>query len=163
MLDSGSLTARLKASYRTVRVIVLREETACISEQERELFDTPSQLITVREILLLGDGIARVFARTLLPQNTLEQASTNFRQLGDKPLGEILFQTTGMRRGPIEVSAFEPASGIGTLARQLGQSMPPLLWGRRSLFYIDQQPLSVAEIFLPASSAYPQLSTEREP
>lgn len=155
LLDSGSLTARLKAHYHDVRVEVLRQKTAPVSPDEQQQFGSSTPTMQVREILLVCDGVARVFARTLLPDTTLDHPEANFRQLGNKPLGEVLFQTDGMQRGAIEVAQFEAASTIGRLARQLDQLPMHPLWGRRSVFHVDDQPLLVAEIFLPQAPVYP--------
>ena len=155
LLDRGSLTARLKAHYHDVRVDVLRQEVAPVSPDEQQQFGGHGPFMQVREILLVCDDIPRVFARTLLPETTLNQSQADFRQLGSRPLGEVLFQTEGMQRGAIEVGCFEATSTIGRLARQAAQPPGHPLWGRRSLFHVDDQPLLVAEIFLPQAPAYP--------
>lgn len=160
LLDSGSLTARLREQYQDVRIALLRQETAAISPGEQQLFDADKHSFEIREILFICDGQPRVFARTLLPESTLELTQANFRQLGNRPLGEVLFQTSGMERGAIQVSSFDADSSIGHFSKQLGYPIRQPLWGRRSLFYLQQQPLLVTEIFLPAAAPYQDTSTE---
>lgn len=102
------------------------------------------QLAMVREVILTGAGQPWVFARSIVPAATLTGRLRSLRNLDDRPLGGLLFTDPTMTRGDIEV------------VRMPGTAMPgnrvapnDLLWGRRSLFYLDGKPLLVCEFFLP--------------
>ena len=55
----------------------------------------------IREVQLLGDGQPWVFARTLIPADTLRGRGRRLTRLGTRPLGEVLFTDPGVRRGPV--------------------------------------------------------------
>lgn len=138
LLDPGSLTQRLMQTSRgDFRVERLHEGwgRATLSEA-RVLGISPRQKVWVREVHLLGCGEPWVFARSLIPFSTLRGRQRRLRNLGNTPLGAVLFQDTSMRRGPIETARVQYRN----------QST----WGRRSVFYLENRPLLVNEVFLPA-------------
>ncbi|WP_159084260.1 chorismate--pyruvate lyase family protein [Saccharobesus litoralis] len=147
LFDQSSLTARLKAHCQQFQVEVVFEQSishAAINEI------IPEQLIDQeywqRQVLLYCDGKPWVFASTLIPQSTLHKGNGFLAALGDKPLGEALFNHRAVTRGEIEVAPFpefEPS-----LSRE------QVIWGRRSIFEISAWPLMVSEIFLPDCVAY---------
>jgi len=153
LFDQGSLTQRLQSHCDTFEVLVLREGISDISLQERALF-TGSDIINSREVLLLCDGQPQVYARTLIPQNTLQYANALLKTLGNKSLGEVLFSAKNMQRQPIEITSFDQDSAITTLASALSLQQEHPLWARRSMFTLDQYPLLVSEVFLPKSYPY---------
>lgn len=128
----GSLTAKLKQHCREFEVKVRSEKwMQKIAENETALF--PDGLHRCREVTLYGDNVAWVEARTLIAAD-LFHSYTELAQLGTMPLGEWLFVQAWERRR-IQW-AFDVESG---------------LYARRSLFFIRQMPLLVAELFLESS------------
>jgi chorismate--pyruvate lyase len=103
----------------------------------------------VRQVYLLCDGQAKVFARTIVPAFTLTGKEKRLAALGSKPLGAWLFSGHGVTRHRIEYTRLRPGQGLFDAAvRDLPQP-PGEIWGRRSLFAVAGKPLLVSEIFLP--------------
>jgi len=146
LTDGGSLTRKLiQASGNTFVVQVLRQGYRRPRPAERRALGLPPrQLALVREVVLYGAGTPWVYARSIIPLNTLSGRQRALRKLDARPLGALLFADRGMRRGPLEITRLRGALIPDHLA-------PPsaLLWGRRSLFFLDGKPLLVSEIFLP--------------
>jgi chorismate--pyruvate lyase len=159
LFDRGSLTTRLTGHCDEFSVVVLNSGDATISAQEQQLFSDVTMPLNCREVLLLCDGIPQVYARSLIPSQALEQSNLGLRQLGNNSLGQILFQTPHAQRGVIEVARFDRQSSVAKLAEQLNLTVSHDLWGRRSLFTLQQCSLLVSEIFLPGALAYQEVST----
>lgn len=101
-----------------------------------------------RSRLKCGDE-AVVYARTIMPLQTIAGENQWLTKLGTKPLGDVLFNDettyrTDMRYAkiPVHCELHEEATKDLNITSDL--------WGRQSLFYTAQQPLLVTEIFLPA-------------
>ena len=155
LLDKGSLTKRLIAAsdgQLTVQVLSQGIEIPRPSEM-LALSLPPRQRALIREVLLLGNEQPWVYARSVIPLTTLTGRLRSLRHLDSRPLGALLFNDPSMTRQPIEVAAISP--GTLWLPDVLNLS-EVTLWGRRSVFCLDQKPLLVAEIFLPAFKPYNQ-------
>ena len=115
--------------------------------------------VLVREVLLYCDDKPQVFARSLLPLSSLtgeEQALTN---LGTQSLGQVLFNNPSLERKVIEVAAFDLNSSVGKLSQNLQLNFTHTLWGRRSIFILENKPLMVAEVFLPGAFSYQKIES----
>ena len=145
LADAGSLTARLlEASNGDLRVRVLQQRLEVPKFSERQLLALGNRRrALVREVILYGAGQPWVYARSVLPLTTLTGRLRKLRQLSNQPLGELLFKDPTMRRQPVQFASFAAASG-GDKA----------IWGRRSVFTLDNKPLLVAEVFLPDFHPY---------
>lgn len=143
LLDKGSLTARLQAkSEGRFCVQLLRQFWYTASHSEARLLGiAPRARVLVREVLLRGNDQAWVFARSIFPHSSLQGSLRRMGKFDNRPLGAFLFSQAGMRRGPMEVSRF---SCVGS-----SSDADEAVWGRRSVFYIDNKPLLVSEVFLP--------------
>ncbi|MDO6562430.1 chorismate lyase [Amphritea sp. 1_MG-2023] len=139
LLDNGSLTQRLiQASNGHFKVKVLRQEWGRPSRAEaRALNISGRQKVLIREVQLLGYHQPWVFARTIIPASTLTGKQRKLHTLGSRSLGSVLFRDPSMKRSPLEISRLTLNTGEMT-------------WARRSLFYLANKPLLVAEVFLPA-------------
>jgi chorismate lyase len=145
--DSGSLTARLlELSQRDFRVEVLFQGLAITRLDERRLLNLKStDAVLVREVILHGKNQPWVFARSLLPLSSLTGQLRQLRKASRKPLGAFLFKQPKLKRSPMLVAEFKPSTAI--IPTQYHQNKS--LWGRSSVFYVDQKPLLVSEVFLP--------------
>lgn len=153
LLDSGSLTRRLQqACPGRFRVVVLDQGWARPTLDEARVLGVPlHRRCLVREVHLYCGDQPVVFARTLIPPRTLSGRHRQLAHLGERPLGAYLFADPGMRRGPVQVAAITPGSRLHAHAMQ-GQPGNDIIWGRRSIFRLNDRPLLVSEIFLPAMS-----------
>lgn len=143
LLDSGSLTARLKTlSHGDFRVEVVAQGWGFANLSEaRALNIDPRLRVLVREVRLIGCGQAWVHARSLIPATTLTGRHRKLAHLGSRPLGEVLFKDRSMQRGAIETAQVPMATTEEVAGART--------WARRSVFRLDQKPLLVSEVFLP--------------
>ncbi len=149
--DRGSLTSRLvKASGGRFRVRVMHQGWGRPLYSESRLLRTRrAEAALVREVELLGAGAPWVFARTLIPASSLRGPARRLADLGEKPLGAVLFADPSMRRGPTQIARLLPRHPLFVAATSSLEQKPADLWGRRTLFYLSGKPLLVNEIFLP--------------
>lgn len=147
LLATGSLTQKLKSCCTQFEVKVLGEGQHTPLEGEY-----PQQAsVWIREVLLCLDSVPWVFARTLIPDNLMSERQTDFLSLGNRPLGELLFNQDNFIPGRIEIARFETCSRLAQLAESLDQSVEHALWGRRRYFHHGEHEMIVSEIFLPAA------------
>ncbi|GHF99801.1 chorismate--pyruvate lyase family protein [Thalassotalea marina] len=154
LLDPGSLTARLSNLSKSFRVQVLGQSVQHCTIEESNQDIPPGEPVLVREVLLLCNDVPQVFARSLLPLASLTGEQQQLATLGSQSLGQVLFNHANLKRKRIEVASFDSQSSVTQLAKELKLSIEHNLWGRRSVFIIDDKPLMVAEVFLPDSFAY---------
>ncbi|KGJ97604.1 chorismate--pyruvate lyase family protein [Colwellia psychrerythraea] len=167
LLDEGSLTARLKSHCDKFKVRVIGEKKQLCSAAEACHLIKAGEAILVREVLLYCDDVPQVFARSLLPLTSLTGNEQDLANLGEQPLGQVIFNNPTLQRQRLELSSFNSDSSVAILASQLTKSnaifneestLEQELWGRRSIFVLDNKPLMVAEVFLPGAFAYQEKS-----
>ena len=137
LLDTGSLTARLKARSAGNFEVELADQ-GWISIEDTALRSRFGPVVAEhefwsRKVALKGAGFDWVFAHTLIPQHALRGELADILSLGTTPLGEWLFAQAALKRSPIELC-------------RIGSNT----WGRRSWFYLASKPVLVVEYFLPS-------------
>ena len=149
LYESGSLTKRLRAVYGSsfgVKVLFHCWKTAFIDES-RLLNISRSRYQLIREVLLHADGNPLVVARTVIPEQTIKISRSKLSHLGNRPLGEVIFAYPDLERRLSQYSRAE--TGIWTPCLKSALTIEQAVWGRRTLYAIHQQPMLVAEFFLP--------------
>jgi len=151
LLDASSLTQRLIAHCPgQFRVEVLDESWARPAPGEiRALGMKPAAIARIRQVRLLCNGVPWVFARTVIPYKTLQGSVRRLKMLGNRSLGEVLFADNSMLRGELEIAGITEGDYLYHTATQGLTKKCPVIWGRRSVFYLSGKPLLVNEIFLP--------------
>ena len=169
LIDNGSLTARLKVRYTdfAVRPVLLKNAKS-FADESALLGLKASQHALIREVILMGNNQPVVFAHSVLPHASLRGAWRGLGKLGNKPLGAALFANPKVKRTPLvykKLSRHHPISirvsrmnnqlqlvySAGTtlaVAEQL-QTLPKVLWARRSIFSLGCAKILVTEVFLP--------------
>jgi chorismate--pyruvate lyase len=136
LLAPGSLTKKLQSiSNGTFFVRVISEGWVYRSVSPQSQLTRVGNgkiLMWSRRVQLGGHGESWVAAHSLIPVTTLRGANRQLIHLGNKPLGGFLFKQQGLMRGETQICRYQNH------------------WGRRSLFFLDNRPLLVAEFFLPA-------------
>ena len=147
LIDNGSLTRKLVVlSKDQFEVQVLRQEVATPGAAEANALKMTQQTpVMIREVVLKGRGRPWVFARSILPMTTMTGRLAGLRTLSNQPLGQLLFQDPSMTREPLEAACL-PARILSVPAALAAGDEP--LWARRSVFFLDQKPLLVSEVFL---------------
>lgn len=152
LLDGGSLTQRLRrACPGRFRVAVRRQTWGRPLPSERRILNMAhGERAVIREVHLLCGDTPWVFARTVIPVSTLRGPQRRLTRLGSKPLGAALFADPSLRRGAVEVACLRRGEPPYIRAMQGVASSAARIWGRRSVFRLQERPLLVSEIFLPA-------------
>lgn len=152
LFDASSLTERLiEACSGKFSVQVLLEGWGHpMLNEARRLQMRPSSYAWIRQVHLLCDGQPWVFARTVIPPHTLRGKQRRLARLGKKPLGAVLFADKSMQRTKMEIACILPGQQLFELATHHMAKAEQDIWGRRSVFFLNRNPLLVSEIFLPA-------------
>ncbi len=152
LFDPVSLTAKLKQISSQFKLEILGETWFKPGEFDGLNFDEPT---LVREVLLYCQNQPWVFAHSQIPESTIAAGNQSLSQLGEQPLGEMIFRHPNIRRQTIEVAEFDSLTQVYKLAGQVSKSdLPDVLFGRRSLFKLADKPLTVSEIFLADCNFY---------
>lgn len=154
LLDEDSLTKKLQALSADFQVQVRQQVTVSRSKELLSSYFSDENRVLVREVLLVCDNKAVVFAQTEIPFSTLTCQQAKLAEIGNDSLGTFLFQDPSMKRDKIEIAQFPADSAVHQLSADLNQKVDFPLWGRRSLFYVNNKALLVSEVFLPASGIY---------
>lgn len=147
LLDNGSLTAKLlKLSRGNFHVKVLRQIHGRANRSEAlALGINFGDLCLIREVILCGHNQPWVFARSVLPLSSLTGSLRRLRKQGTRPLGAFLFSQPHLERSPIALSLISRHHAYVPEALVADSQV----WGRRSIFSLDDKPLLVSEVFLP--------------
>ena len=150
LIDSGSLTTRLKARYADFAVqSVLHENTKAFTDESALLGLKSNQHALIREVLLIGNNEPVVFAHSVLPHASLRGAWRGLGKLGNKPLGTALFANPKIKRTPLEYKKLSRNHALYQRATQHLATKPNSLWARRSVFSLNCATILVTEVFLP--------------
>jgi chorismate--pyruvate lyase len=151
LFDDTSLTARLVSDCKGVfRVEVLRQRYVRAQRNEELLLDMRHrQYALLREVYLYCGDIRVVYARSVIPLSTLTGKQRQLAHLGARPLGGFLFSCPSMERGQVQLAEIYRGNTVYNRAMDNLQQSAVILWGRRSVFRLQNKPLIVAEIFLP--------------
>ena len=117
--------------------------------EARMLELSPRRFALIRQVLLRCDGVPWIFARSVLPSAMLKGRNRRLANLGEKPLGEVLFTLPRLVRRDVRIVPLSADSAMReTFVAALDQD-PAGAWLRRSLFHLDNVPLLINEVFLP--------------
>jgi chorismate--pyruvate lyase len=147
--EPGSLTQRLRNFYgNTVAVKILFHQWRTPFLTERRLLKLPEHACNLtREVLLHANGKPLILARTIIPARTITVAHRNLSHLGTRPLGEVIFSYPKLERMEMDVTLIEPATWSPSAIIEAGINQQ--IWGRRTVYAIQQQQMLVSEFFLP--------------
>ncbi len=98
----------------------------------------------VRQVLLCRGDDPLVYARTVIPATTIQGAQRRYANMGNRPLGAMLFADRTMRREAVQVAMLPEKHE----AHKYTKTDAPV-WGRRSVFRVAGKPILVSEYFLP--------------
>ena len=121
-----------------------------MQRNEERLLNMPHrQRALLREVYLYCGAVRVVYARSIIPLSTLTGRQRQLAHLGERPLGGFLFSCPSMTRGQVQLAEIHPGNTVYNRAMNSLQQTSETLWGRRSVFRLQNKPLIVAEIFLP--------------
>ncbi len=148
--DRGSLTQRIQQRCTRFAVRGMCSGLARIALDESALLGVaPQHLAYAREVFLYANDLPVVFAHSACAHRHLRGAWSAVRNLGNRPLGALLFAHPLVERKPLHYKALCGAHPLYQRAAAVLSDPPDRLWARRSLFILHGAPLLVTEVFLP--------------
>lgn len=154
LCEERSLTRRLRLQCSqpfALQLISQRWEQP-LADERGALGLRAGRLALVRQVRLLCGHHPLVFARSVIPSQTLRGTTRRLARLGNRPLADLLFTHRSVQRGEMEFTLLRPGHTLHGLTRQALSLGDEPLWGRRSLFLFRQKALLVSEMFSPAIS-----------
>lgn len=156
LFDASSLTARLiERCGPSFHVKLLSQAYTLMNAEEKAVMGlSHGHAALIRQVLLCDGDTPLVYARTVIPVSTLKGALRRYANLGERPLGAMLFADRTMRRGEVEVTPALPERCCNIKEwslKELNQAIETksIIWGRRSVFSVSERPILVSEYFLP--------------
>ena len=151
LTSESSLTIRVKELGIAFSLDVLSQSKQLISSSLQNSLKTQDTSALFREVLLKQAGVPLIYAQTIMPSSTVTGTETMLAELGNQPLGQVLFQSPQAIRGDIEFSLVDKHSVLGNfIEHELNQPLVNDCYIRRSKFLLNQKPLLVCECFLPS-------------
>ena len=132
--EEGSITAKISSDSK-FKLEILSDDLGIAEDEEYLALDIASEEVRIREVVLYGDLVPLVYARSIIPNLTSSKGYPGLGTIGSKPLGDLLFQSELFIKTRREFAQFETSSG-------------EVIWGRRTHYLIQGYPLSVMEVFL---------------
>lgn len=150
IFQTGSLTRYIQQRCKGSFNIEIKSESwqYPMSDEVQLIGSREHERTFIRESYLKCDTKPLVYARTIIPRKTLTGKYKKLTMLGNKPLGEILFNDNSSFRSDMQYARVSPDC---TLYKQafMVNDVNSSLWARKSLFYIKHNPLLIIEVFLP--------------
>ncbi|MGD8173953.1 chorismate lyase [Vibrio sp. TRT 21S02] len=141
LLEQGSLSRLLESHCHSLGVDLLHNKTVKaqkLNPEEVGLLSREDCLL--RKVVLQGDHEPWVLGRTLIPQSSLQGQAFDLTKQGKIPLGLTVFSVDNVKRDALQVGVVSTAEGD--------------LLARRSRLWMNDKPMLVAELFLPAAPIY---------
>ena len=133
LLEKGPITKRIK-SVKKFRLELIQDKISDVEKVEKMFINSKSRKIRVREVVLYGNTKPMVFARTIIPNTTIEKGFAELGTLGKSPLGDILFKKDIFTKENVSYASFEYKKKV--------------FWGRKTKYTVKDLPFSVMEVFL---------------
>lgn len=150
LVDEGSLTARLQSGYADFHVETIAQQDAKpIVDEAAVLKRKQSTAANVRDVLLMGNQEALVYAHSVLPHGSLRGEWAKLGKLGNQPLGATLFRDPRVKRTPLSYKKLSKHHALYQQAVAHLSHPPTYLWARRSVFSLKCAKILVTEVFLP--------------
>jgi chorismate--pyruvate lyase len=132
--EEGSITAKISSDSK-YKLEILSDDLGIAEDEEYLALDIASEEVRIREVVLYGDLVPLVYARSIIPNLTSSKGYPGLGTIGSKPLGDLLFQSELFIKTRREFAQFETSS-------------KEVIWGRRTHYLVQGYPLSVMEVFL---------------
>jgi chorismate--pyruvate lyase len=150
LVSAGSLTRRIKSAHADFRVRRLRQLAARPNRDEVEVLGLRAdRLALVREVVLFGDGRPLVYGHSVVALRHLDGPWRAVVGIGSRPLAEALYSDPAIRRDALAYCRLDVRHALHRRVSADVGTMPATLWARRSLFWRQEAPLMVTEVFLP--------------
>jgi chorismate--pyruvate lyase len=133
LLEKGPITKRIK-TMGTFKLKLIQDKISEVEKSEILFLNSKKGKFRVREVKLFCNGEPKIFARTIIPVITIEEGFSDLGKIGNKPLGDILFEKKIFTKEEIVFASFKYEEY--------------LFWGRNTKYTVKGYPFSVMELFL---------------
>ena len=131
--ESGSITSRIK-SFSDFKLKLLRDGPGEVDSADDNLIISNYKENNIREVLLYSDEEPLIYAKSIIPLETIRLGLGVLGNLKENPLGDILFSNPEIKKEYMLFSKFE-----------LNKKN---FYGRKGIYTVRGFPFSVCEIFL---------------
>tara|TARA_B100000965_G_scaffold403322_1_gene431154 strand:- start:254 stop:745 length:492 start_codon:yes stop_codon:yes gene_type:complete len=131
--ESGSITSRIK-SFSKFKLKLLRDGPGKVDEIEDDLIIANYEENNIREVVLYSDEKPLIYAKSIIPIETINLGLGVLGNLKENPLGDILFSDPKIKKKYMLFARFE--------------SNKKIFFGRKGIYSVKGYPFSVCEIFL---------------
>ena len=131
--EPGSITLRIK-SFSDFKLKLLRDGPGEVDANEDDLIISNYSENNIREVLLYSDEEPLIYAKSIIPLETIRLGLGVLGNLKENPLGDILFSNPEIKKEYMLFSKFE--------------SNKKIFCGRKGIYTVKGFPFSVCEIFL---------------
>ena len=131
--EPGSITSRIK-SFSDFKLELLRDGPGEVDAADDDLIISNYKENNIREVLLYSDESPLIYAKSIIPLETIRLGLGVLGNLKENPLGDILFSNPEIKKEYMLFSKFE--------------SNKKIFCGRKGIYTVKGFPFSVCEIFL---------------
>ena len=131
--EPGSITSRIK-SFSDFKLKLLRDGPGEVDAIEDDLIISNYKENNIREVLLYSNDEPLIYAKSIIPLETIRLGLGVLGNLKENPLGDILFSNPEIKKEYMLFSKFE--------------SNKQIFFGRKGIYTVKGLPFSVCEIFL---------------
>ena len=131
--EPGSITSRIK-SFSNFRLKLLKDGPGEVDATEDDLIVSNYEENNIREVVLYSDEEPLIYAKSIIPLETIRLGLGVLGNLKENPLGDILFSNTEIKKKYMLFAKF--------------QSNEKIFYGRKGIYTVKGYPFSVCEIFL---------------
>ena len=132
--EEGSITKRI-SSKTNFKLEVLHDGIGNAKKEEYKALNIIPEKVRIREVILYGNSIPLVFARSIIPRLVSTKGYPGLESIGSKPLGDLIFESDLFVKTHREFAEFQNADS-------------KKIWGRRTQFQVKGYPLSIMEVVL---------------
>ena len=131
--EPGSITSRIK-SFSDFKLKLLRDGPGEVDASEDDLIISNYKENNIREVRLYSNEEPLIYAKSIIPLETIRLGLGILGNLKENPLGDILFSNPEIKKECMLFSKFE--------------SNKKIFYGRKGIYTVKGFPFSVCEIFL---------------
>jgi chorismate--pyruvate lyase len=155
LIYSGSFMQRLKQhGVLDAKIEVLREGWYLPDREERMTLDMPFRTFAwVREVSIFSGDKVWMFARTVIPQETLTGEGRELQHLKTRSLGSVLFRYPDLQRSDFDYFFVKEGDARYKKISQAMSVSVDSLCARRSMFILREKSLLLTEVFFPEVGA----------
>ncbi len=149
LMDRGSLTARMRKRFSGFGVRGVQQCYVYPLPDELRLLGRARPALS-RDVWLCDGETNLVCAHSVIPRSVLQGSWRKLKQLGGRPLGDVLFSDAQVKRSSMQYCRLPLRHPLFRRASMGDVTGRHAYWARRSLFVRNGRRILVTEVFLPS-------------